>query len=536
MHSQQVLRVLIVSLLLCPVVAQAAVFNVRDHGAKGDKTASDTKAIQAAIDACSKAGGGTVCFPSGDYLSGTIRLRSHVTLSLENGSTIWASADRSEYELVDAGRLPDGNPYLMVADDAEHVAIKGEGIIHGQGTADWNRLRDVPSDQSPDYFKWRIGVMRLRDCRHVTIDGITILYSQTWTVHLMNCSQVFIQGLTIHSNYYRSTTDGIDVDSCRNVHISNCDITAGDDGICLKAYAGHPCENVVVTNCTVESIATAIKLGTASHADFRDIHVSNCVVRNSTVGIGIYIKDGGTAERVTFSDISVGTIEDVSQVKDYLKNSTYPIFVDIERRKEPSPIGAVRDLTFRGIHIQSDNGSLIQGMRESPIRNLVLRDITTRVDKPFDYGQRKKHSGGSMNPKDERNTLYAQKPSYFTLAHIDGLVVDNLCLLVDDAVFAEFPRSVLSVNETTDGLLCNLRRTPVGLPNGEPLVDIHNCQRMSLTSCFAAPGTPLFLRLSGKSTKGISLVGNDLSEAASPVAQGDDVPPHAVRGLSRPSE
>jgi hypothetical protein len=121
------------------------------------------------------------------------------------------------------------------------------------------------------------------------------------------------------------------------------------------------------------------------------------------------------------------------------------------------------------------------------------------------------------------------------LAHVDGLVVDNLCLLADDAVFAKYPRSVLSVNETTDGVLCNLRRTPAGIPNGEPLIDIHNCQRMSMTSCFAAPGTPVFLGLSGKNTQGIAIAGSDLSQSARPVVRSDEVPPPAVRGLTEPS-
>jgi len=118
----QALAVLFVS---GPLVAEASLFNVRDHGAKGDKTASDTKAIQAAIDACSKAGGGTVYFPPGDYLSGTIRLKSRVTLHLDNGATLWVSPDRGEYEMVEAGRLPEGNPYLLVAQEAEHVSITG---------------------------------------------------------------------------------------------------------------------------------------------------------------------------------------------------------------------------------------------------------------------------------------------------------------------------------------------------------------------------------------------------------------------------
>lgn len=534
MYGNLVSGVLTALLVLCSPNVEAADFNVRDHGAKGDKTVSDTKAIQASIDACHKAGGGRVYFPPGDYLSGTIRLKSHVTLYLENGATLWATPQRDEYELLDAGRLADGNPYLLVAEGAEHVAIAGNGAIHGQGTADWNRRRGSPKKWTDEFFKWRIGVMFLKGCTHVTINDVTILYSQTWTIHLTRCKKVFIQGVTIHNNYYRSTTDGIDVESCRDVHIVNCSITSGDDSICIKTHGGHPCENVVVTNCTVESVATAIKLGTGSHGDFRDIHISNCTVRNSTVGLGVFIKDGGTAERVTFSDISVGTIEDTSVVHEYMENSVYPIFVDIEKRKEDSPIGAVRDLTFRGIHIDSDNGSLIQGMRESPVRNLVLRDITTRVQKPFDYGQRMKHGGGPANPKDDRRTVYAQKPSYFALANVDGLVVDNLRLVVADAVFAQCPRSALSISETTDGAVCGVRRTPAGIPDGQPVVEMHNCRQVLVAGCLAAPGTPVFLGLSGQNTDVIAVLGNDLRGATRPIAWGEEVPPQAVYSPAAP--
>ena len=500
------------------------VYDVQSYGAVGDGKTLETPAIQKAIDAAARDGGGTVRFPPGDYLSGMIRLKSHITLYLENGATLWASPDKADYEMVDAGRLADGNPYLLVADKSEYVSITGAGAIHGQGTADWNRRRDAPRDWSPEFFKWRIGVMLFKDCKRVAINGITILYSQTWTIHLMRCEQVFLEGIAIHNNYYRSTTDGIDVHSCRDVHISNCNITAGDDCICLKTFEGYPCENVVLNNCTLESVATAIKLGTGSHGDFRDIHVSNCTIRNSTVGIGLFIKDGGTAERITFSDISIGTIEDVSQVRKSLKNSTYPIFVDIEKRTEGSPIGAIRDLTFRGIHIHSDNGSLIQGMRESLVENLVLRDITTRIEKPFDYGERRKHGGGSSNPKDDRRTIYARKLSYFTLANINGLVVDNLRVLVAADVFAKYPRSALCINETVDGVVCNLHRTPPGIPGGELVVNMHNCQRMFVTNCFAPPGTPVFLGLSGKNTNGISLAGNDLSEVVQPILRSPKIP------------
>ncbi|MHC4170364.1 MAG: glycosyl hydrolase family 28 protein, partial [Planctomycetota bacterium] len=179
--------------------------------------------------------------------------------------------------------------------------------------------------------------------------------------------------------------------SCRNVHISNCYIIAGDDCIVCKTRDGAPCEDIVITNCTMSSNATAVKIGTESPSDFRNIHMSNCVIRDSTVGIGMYIKDGATAERITFSNCTIETIRKPALVKESLMNSVYPIFVDIEKRNPDSRVGRIRDLTFSDISIVSDNGILIQGMSQPNIENLVLRNITQRVDRAFDYSQRRKH-------------------------------------------------------------------------------------------------------------------------------------------------
>lgn len=240
--------------------------------------------------------------------------------------------------------------------------------------------------------EFRVGVVNVFRCKDVSIRNVRFLYSDTWTVHLRNCENVIVDGVTIRNNYYRTNSDGIDPVSCKNVVIANCNISAGDDCIVLKSHGEGPCENVVVTNCTMESIATAVKIGTESPHDFRNIRFSNCTIRNTTVGIGIYLKDGGTVERVSFSNMTVENYPAKGLTN--LEKGIYPIHVDIERRHPDSNIGRIRDLTIEKIDICSGFGVLVQGMPESPIENFAIRDINFRVRQPGDYSNRRKHIGG----------------------------------------------------------------------------------------------------------------------------------------------
>jgi polygalacturonase len=438
--------------------ARADTFNVRDYGAKGDGTTNDRAAIQKAIDACA-GGGGTVVVPAGDYLTGKIELRSRVTLLIEPGATLRQSPDKADY-----GGWGSGN--LLVARDAEDIALVGFGRIHGTGTADYGRGRG-----GKDKPEFRTGILLFENCRNVHIRDLTILYSDAWTVHLRRCQGVFIDGLTIRNNYYRTNSDGIDPNSCRDVHISNCRITAGDDCIVLKATQAEPCENVVVTNCTLETIATALKLGTESRGDFRDIHFSNCVIRNSTVGIGFFMKDGATMERVTFSNIS---IENPTTSPEAI----VPIFMDIERRNPDSKIGRIRDVSFRDIAIAGGMGVVVQGMPENPIENLTFDNITFRVENPRDYAKRRKHVGGSRTTSDERDTLYVRQPSYFTVANVKGLIVEDLRVLMSEEDFRKYPRSAFSGHNIDGGALRNVSREPAGAEGDAPILALENCRRL----------------------------------------------------------
>ena len=480
----------------------ADVYDVRHFGVLGGREVLETTHLQAALNACSQAGGGTVYVPPGEYLSGGLLLPSRVSLYLEAGATIYASTRPEDY--------PGRTPHLLAARGAEYISIFGPGALHGQGTKDLGRRPGFADEPRP---KFRTGVMLLEDCRHVILRDFTILYSDSWACHLRTCEKVVVDGVTILNNYFRTNSDGIDPDSCRDVRIANCHIIAGDDCICLKTHDGIPCEDIVVTNCTTESIATAIKLGTGSDGDYRNITISNCTVRNSTVGVGFFIKDGGTIESVAVSNLAIETLRDPSLVNpERLRNMSYPLFLDIEKRRDNSRLGAIRNVTFSNIQIRSNNGILMQGMRESTLENLVLHNISLRVTQPFDYSRRAKHSGGNSNPHDDRITLYARQPSYCTLANLRNVVVDNLQVEAAPGVLEAYPRTALSVFHAQGALLKSIVRTPGG--DYGPVVELHDVRPSLISGCLAGAGTGTFLRTYGMAEEDFALEANNLRLAS----------------------
>lgn len=489
---------------------ERGIYDVRQFSVQGGRGANETARFQAAVDACHNAGGGTVYVPPGDYLCGGLFLRSRVSLYLEAGTTVYASTKPEDYR-----GLP---PQLLTAQKAEHVSVLGPGVLHGQGTQDLGRRPGAADEPRP---RFRTRVLFFEDCRHVTLRDFTILYSDSWACHLLRCEKVVVDGLTILNNYFRTNSDGIDPESCRDVRIANCHITAGDDCICLKTQGGIPCEDIVVTNCTVEGIATAIKLGTGSEGDFRNIAISNCTVRNSTVGVGFFVKDGGAIESVTVSNLAIETLRDPGMVNaERLRNMIYPVFLDIEKRRDDSPIGAIRNVIFSNIEIRSDNGILIQGMRESAIENLTLHNVSLRVPRPFDYSRRAKHAGGTSNPHDDRKTRFARQPSYCTLANLRNVVVDNLRVDAAPGVLEAFPRTALTLFNAQGALLRSIARSPSG--TGGPVVELHETRQGLLTGCVAGPGTETFLRIYGMDEGEVAIEANSFRNAKQAVERMDE--------------
>jgi len=481
---------MVLSVLLCISKNHPGIYNVLDYGAKGDRITVNTSAIQTAIIACNESGGGTVYFPAGDYISGEIRLLDNVKLYLDQGATIWASRRPKDY---------NSKNVLIHAKDVENIAIEGTGTLYGIGEKDLYRRPEL------EYIhpEFRAQTLLFNGCKNISIRDIRIFYSDGWTVNLYECEDVIIDGVTIKNNYFHSHSDGIDPKGCNNVIISNCNITAGDDCIVLKTSNNLPCENVVVTNCILESVSTAIKFGTESSNDFRNIHFSNCVIRNSTVGIGIFLKDGGTIERVSFSNITVENCTD--EVLTNVVREITPIFVDIEKRYQDSRIGKINDITFDNINISSGYGALIQGMPESPIENLTIKNVNFRVNKPAKFTDRIKHFGSRERIPGVRDSLYIRKPSYITLAYVNGLTVENIKLYSSKKDFDLYERSAFSAYDTKNGIIRNVYRNQVGTDNEMPILLLDNCKNILVTDFVPLPLTPVVIGINGEKTSNITI-------------------------------
>lgn len=425
--------------------------SIVEYGAAAGKVVKSTAAIQTALDACVRTGGGTVSIPAGEFLSGPLRMGSGVHLHLEAGATLWASPDPEDY----GGRAEEkGVGVFLSASEARQIQITGPGVIHGQGMGNFRGKDPRRGELDPEPL-FRVKLVGFDDCEDVRIRDVTFRYSDSWTIRLRRCHRVWIEGVAILNNVHRMNSDGIDPDSCRDVHISNCHIVAGDDCIVLKSTGPEPCENIVVSNCILETTCTALKIGTESHGDFRDIHISNCVLRNTSSGIAFHVKDGATVKRVTLSSISY---ED--RAEDPIRYVASPLLMDLERRHADSRLGRIRDVTISDFQAHTRTGILIQGLAESPIENLVLRNVSLRVDAPLDFGERMKRVGGHRTTSDERDTLYARKPSYCTIAHVWSLRVEGLRVDIRDKVFRANPRSALWLEHVTQETVRDVTRTP----------------------------------------------------------------------------
>ncbi|EMI43499.1 glycoside hydrolase family 28 protein [Rhodopirellula sp. SWK7] len=280
---------------------QQSTFNVRDFGAIGDGTSHDTQAVQATLDACATEGGGIVRVPPGNYVIGTITLKSNITLSLDHGAALLGSQDIKDYPTKELRPAREGNSQcLLYAEDATNIRVEGLGVIDGRGKPEvFPRLRG--RDERPR-------LMRFENCEKVTLAGLTYKDPAFWGIHLVDCRDVHIDGITIRFRNNHFNNDGIDLDACENVLIENCDINSGDDAICLKSSLG-PCRNIVVRNCKVSSNTAALKFGTSSRGGFINVDVSNCYFFDCPMGaIKLQIVDGGHMENINISRIAMDNV------------------------------------------------------------------------------------------------------------------------------------------------------------------------------------------------------------------------------------
>ena len=298
---------------------EPAWFNVMAYGATADTSVLSTAAFQQALDAAKAAGGGTVYVPPGNFLCGSLRMYSHTTLHVEGGATIWASRRTEDYTHFGSKAK---QPVLLYADSAHHLALIGKGRLHGQARRVYEDLQEVDGFIAEEtalaqaygverkmYYKvapWVTPVF-LYHSTDITIEDISIIEGGFWLLDIKQSDRIFIRGAYLESSLDQGVNaDGIDIDGCRDVVISDCIVITGDDAIVLKANyakdANYHTENVTVSNCVVTSTSTGLKLGTESYGDYRHITFNNCVVRNSNRGLSIVVRDGWRRMRMDRAD------------------------------------------------------------------------------------------------------------------------------------------------------------------------------------------------------------------------------------------
>lgn len=409
---------LLLSLVLSCILSSLSsgaeqVFDIREEGAVGDGETLSTAAIQKTIDRCAAAGGGTVYFPRGTWLSGTIELRSHVALSLEAGSRLLGSPNLRDYpERI--SRVPTyTSKYtarsLIYAAGVEDVAIRGRGTIDG----------NAPRFPFSGRMRRPFGI-RMIECRGVLVEGISLCRSAMWMQLYLACERVRIHGISVY-NHVNINNDGLDIDGCRNVVVSDCIIDSDDDAIVLKSTGDRRCENVTITNCILSSHCAALKTGTESSGGFRNITISNCAVfapagtrlgkdpslaiyRRGGTGIALGLYDGATLENVTVSNvtldgvrtpISVHLVDRGRMYRDdlpkpapgILRNVILSNIVATDARTGISVAGIpqrlIENVQMSNIHVTlaEGEGEEASGLNLHDVAGLKLRDVTIRADR-----------------------------------------------------------------------------------------------------------------------------------------------------------
>lgn len=396
-------------------------FIVTDYGAKGDSSTLNTRAIQEAIDDCALSGGGTVIFPPGKYITGTISLKSNIELHFMPGSFLIGSSQISDYISPQGQsnilliRQSDSiqDQILRVLIDAtavENVSITGQGTIEGNGKAFWDDNFNAKERPLP----W----ISFRNAKNIIIRDITLQNSPSHVLRFKDCRHIYISGIKIFNHPQSPNTDGIDLVDVQNAVISDCMIYTGDDAICLKTDAGGLVENITVTNCIIESDDAALKFGTGSAGVTRNCTFSNITINRSRYGVSLFMLEGGVFENCSFNNLAIR--------KGSRHKYEYPLFIDIDRKRPDDKLGLIRNIGFQNLSITTGGKILITGNPQSMIENLTINNCLLSIEEETDFSDASKPRGNKNFPKLEGSIDRARVDAHFTMGYIRGLNLSDI--------------------------------------------------------------------------------------------------------------
>jgi polygalacturonase len=478
-------------LFLAVLQLHAKDYTITDFGAITGQLS--TVAIQKAVDDCSAAGGGRVVVPAGTFVTGTIFLKSHVNLYLENGAVLQGSKDLKDYSR-------DGrSPGMVYCEDAINVGISGTGTIDASGDPFYDFSKNHVYDEfdkskvrqkenyMPEGIFFTDGPVKRKPkpgmtlvffhCTNVAISGITIKDTPSWATRFGFCDGVLIDGITIQNNPLVPNSDGIHCTISRNIRISNCNISAGDDAIVLTGFPkdeetpglntteqklpryGNKTiygENMTVTNCVLKSSSAGIRIGYGQHP-IRRCTFSNIVIHDSHRGIGIFAHDASNIEDLIFSNIIIET---------RLLNGQWwghgePIHLSSISRFEGQPAGQIKNVQFNNINAIGEQGILVFGQKESPMENIRFNNVQLRMRK----GKETMGYGGNFDLRPatpKAMQIFEHDIPGIYAGHVNGLTIRDFQLSWGNDLPSFFTHGI-ECEHVTDLLIDNFVGT--GNPN-----------------------------------------------------------------------
>lgn len=349
--------------------------------------ALSTAAIQAAIDAAAQRGGGTVRLSLGDYVSGTLDLRSNTRLEVGKGARLLGSTRLADYPPRIAARrtmmdiVTGVTQSLIFAQGCRNIGLGGDGLIDGRGSR-----QNFPGEESSAGLPGRPFLIRALDCRGVHVAGLGLKDAAAWMQNYLNCEDLLIERIHVE-NQGNYNNDGVDIDGCRHVIVRNCFINSEDDGICFKGSSGRPTEHLLIENCRVYSTTNALKFGTDSEAPFRRVLARNLELGGPAPGMRA-LRRRRAESGVSWESVDGTVVEDLLATDINIVRAQSPLFLRLGDRGragpgEPRPgPGKLRRIVYDGIG-GDDNGprgSYFLGMPAQPIEDVVIRNLRLKVN------------------------------------------------------------------------------------------------------------------------------------------------------------
>jgi hypothetical protein len=510
----------------------ARVYNVRDFGAKGDGVTLDTTAIQAAIDACHQARGGTVLFPAGDFLSGTLELKSFVTLHLAASGRLLGSGNPADYHAGKGVPPSNGNIVLLSAANAELLAIEGTGTIDGNGAKFFTGQGDMtgPGQNSAQGYFQRPHLMVFYRCKNLRIRDVFLTASAYHCLRTLECREVHYTGIRIH-NRVNKNNDGFHLVSNQYLHLSGCDVQCQDDACALFGSNKW----VTISDCSFSTRWSIFRFG---GGDPENITVTNCLIYD-TFGCPIKMRFGRTSHvrNILFSNL-------------VFQNVTGPISIGYDARRrsrdnataEPlPPQGYVRNISFNGLRATvASEGQQYPDMpweqvyRPGEIRTCivlncvgggVLENISlTDVHATFAGGGTAEESRASVPDVAGEYFELGTPPAYGVYArNVRGLTLNNLRL---ETTLPDL-RPAVVFDGVHDAAINGL--SAQGTPAAEALVRFHNSTDVLLTAPRVLTPAKVFLQVEGAASANLIVDGGDVTKAARPLVAAREASETATR-------